>query len=266
MRYSNLHNHTVYSDGKHTMEENIQSALRMNMRSLGFSDHSFTACDPSYCMKEEAYGPYLQEIAALKEKYADRLPIYAGLELDYYSDTDVSIFDYFLASVHYIIKDDFCHAIDHSPQQQQYCIDTAFGGDVIAMAECYYSMVCQHVKKWNPTFVGHFDLITKFSLIPEDDKRYQEIAREALKEVIKTCPYIEMNTGAISRGWRTTPYPGAYLLDTLKDAGGQVLLNADSHHIDNLTCFFDESVEILKQNGIDHICMFNGKTFDEVKI
>ena len=189
------------------------------------------------------------------------------MELDYYSTpVDRNEYDYILASVHYIIKDGFCHAIDHSPQQQKDCIEKAFGGDVIAMAECYYTMVCEHVKKWNPTFVGHFDLITKFSLIPEDDKRYQEIAREALKEVIKTCPYIEMNTGAISRGWRTAPYPGAYLLDTLKDAGGQVLLNADSHHIDNLTTFFDESVEMLKNAGFNHICMFNGKAFDEVGI
>ena len=266
MRYSNLHNHTTYSDGKHTMEENIQSALRMNMRSLGFSDHSFTACDTSYCMQLEDYGRYLQEIAGLKEKYADRLPIFAGLELDYYSDTDVSVFDYFLASVHYIIKDGVCHAIDHSPQQQKTCIEDAFGGDVLAMSECYYDMVCRHVEKWNPTFVGHFDLITKFSLIPEEDKRYQELAREALKRVIKTCPYVEMNTGAISRGWRKAPYPGAYLLDTLRENHGQILLNADSHHMDNLTTFFDESVEILKNAGFDHICMFNGKTFDEVGI
>lgn len=48
MRYSNLHNHSTYSDGKSTMEENIQAAIRKNMHSLGFSDHSFTACDPSY--------------------------------------------------------------------------------------------------------------------------------------------------------------------------------------------------------------------------
>lgn len=266
MRYSNLHNHSNFSDGKHSLEENVRSAIEKNMLSLGFSDHSFTACDTSYCMKEEDYGRYLQEIAGLKEKYADRLPIFAGLELDYYSDTDVSVFDYFLASVHYIIKDGFCHAIDHSPQQQKDCIEMAFGGDVIAMAECYYDMLCEHVEKWKPTFVGHFDLITKFSLIPEEDKRYQEIAREALKRVIKTCPYVEMNTGAISRGWRKLPYPGAYLLDTLRENGGQVLLNADSHHIDNLTTFFDESVEILKNAGFDHICMFNGKTFDEVGI
>ena len=58
-----------------------------------------------------------------------------------------------------------------SRQQQKDCIEKAFDGDVIAMAECYYDMVCRHVEKWNPTFVGHFDLITKSSLIPEEDKR-----------------------------------------------------------------------------------------------
>lgn len=266
MRYSNLHNHSTYSDGKSTMEENIQAALRNNMLSLGFSDHSFTACDPTYCMQPEDYDAYLQDLAALKEKYAGQIPIYAGLELDYYSDDDVSRFDYFLASVHYIVRDGVCHAIDHSPEQQKVCIDTVFGGDILAMAQCYYDMLCEHVEKWKPTFVGHFDLITKFSLIPEEDPAYQQIAKAALKRIIKTCPYIEMNTGAISRGWRTTPYPGAYLLETVKEAGGHFLLNADSHHQDNLTCFFDESVQILKDNGIDHICVFNGKSFDEVKI
>lgn len=266
MRYSNLHNHTVFSDGKHTMEENIQSALEKNMLSLGFSDHSYTPCDTSYCMKEEDYGKYLEQIRALQVKYADRLPIYAGLELDYYSETDTSVYDYVIASIHYIISNGICYPIDHSPQQQLDCINEAFGGDVIAMAAHYFDMLCEHVERTKPTFVGHFDVITKFSLMPEDDERYREIARNALKRIVATCPYVEMNTGAISRGWRKLPYPGAYLLDTLRECGGHILLNSDSHHKDNLTCFFDESVLILKQAGFDHICVFNGTGFDEVPI
>ena len=62
---------------------------------------------------------------------------------------------------------------------------------------------------------GHFDVITKFSLMPEADDAYRTIAADALKEVLKICPYIEMNTGAISRGWRKTPYPASYLLDVV---------------------------------------------------
>ena len=43
MKYSNLHNHTTYSDGKFSVRENVEEALRIGMESIGFSDHSFTA-------------------------------------------------------------------------------------------------------------------------------------------------------------------------------------------------------------------------------
>ena len=60
----------------------------------------------------------------------------------------------------------------------------------------------------------------------------------------------------------------AYLaiLDTLRELGGEVVLNADSHHTDNLTCWFDEAVDLLKDHGFDHINMFNGTGFDRVAI
>lgn len=266
MRYSNLHNHTVFSDGKHTMEENILSAIKKNMLSLGFSDHSFTACDPSYCMKQERYGEYLQTISGLKEKYREQLPIYAGMELDYYSQMPAGDYDYIIASVHYIIRNGVTYPIDHSPRQQEDCIRDAFEGDVLAMAKCYYDMLTEHVIRVKPTFVGHFDVITKFSLMPEEEEAYRQIAVSALKEVLKHCPYVEMNTGGISRGWRKTPYPGAYLLQTLKDNGGEILLGADSHDKNNLAFHFDECVKLLKENGFDHISVFNGNGFDKMAI
>lgn len=262
MRYSNLHNHTVFSDGKHTMEENVLSALEKNMLSLGFSDHSFTACDTSYCMKEECYGAYLEELAALKKAYADRIPLFAGLELDYYSQVDQTAFDYIIASVHYIIKDGVCYPIDHSPKQQQECIQDAFGGDVLAMARCYYDMLAEHVERTKPTLVGHFDVITKFSLMPEADPEYQRIAVDAMKRVLQHCRYIEMNTGGIARGWRKVPYLSDSLLQVIRENGGEVVLSSDSHHRDNLIFYFDEAVELLRKAGFDHVSVFNGTGYD----
>jgi len=266
MRYSNLHTHSVYSDGKHSLEENVLSALEKNMLSLGFSDHSFTACDTSYCMKLEKYSAYRQEIAALKEKYADKIPLFTGIELDYYSQVDSMDYDYILASVHYIVKDGICYPIDHSPQQQKDCVQQVFGGDWIAMARCYFDMLCEHVAKTQPTVVGHFDVITKFSLMPEEDPCYRSIAREALERVVAICPYVEVNTGAISRGWRQFPYPNRYFLEHLRQIGGRVVLSSDCHHKDNLTYWFDEAVQVLKEAGFDHICCFNGAGFDPMKI
>lgn len=264
MRYSNLHNHTVFSDGANTMEENLSAALEKNMVSLGFSDHSYTPCDPSYCMHPEQYDPYLRSLEALKK--SSPIPVYAGMELDRYSEVDRSMFDYIIASVHYIIRDGVTHPIDHSLAQQQTCIRDAFGGSVLDMAKCYFDLLGEHVAKVRPTYIGHFDVITKFSIMPEEDDRYRAIAADALKEMLKICPYLEVNTGAIAKGWRKVPHPAQYLLETVRSNGGKFLLGADSHKAENLTFWFDEAVQMLKGAGFDCIYMFNGTGMDRVEI
>lgn len=256
MRYSNLHTHSIFSDGKHSLEENVRSAIEKGMCSLGFSDHSFTPCDTSYCMDLTRYASYMKEIDRLKEEYGEQIELFTGMELDAYSACDRTRFDYIIASVHYLIRDGVCHPIDHSAQQQKDCMAQAFDGDVLAMAQAYFDLLAEHVEAVKPTFVGHFDVITKFSLMPEADARYQQIAGKALERVLKTCPYIEMNTGAISRGVRQVPYPSVQLLEIIRDNGGEIVLGSDSHHRDNLIFGFDNCVATLKSLGFDHISMF----------
>ena len=51
---SNLHTHTTFCDGVDTPEEMVQAALGLRMDTIGFSGHSFTPIDTSYCMTERA--------------------------------------------------------------------------------------------------------------------------------------------------------------------------------------------------------------------
>ena len=261
MRFSTLHTHSTYSDGKGTLRENIESAIKKGMVSIGFSDHSFTSCDTSYCMKLEDYPLYCKEVNALKVEYCGKLPVFLGLECDYYSEIDKSMFDYTIASVHYIVRDGVCYPIDHSPSQQEECIRDAFGGSVLDMAKCYFDMITEHAIKLRPTFIGHFDVINKFSLMPEADERFMDIAAEAMKEIFKVTKYFEVNTGGIARGWRKHPYPNPDLLVLLRNLGGEVLINSDSHHPDNLDFFFKESVDILKSLGYDHYSLLGENGF-----
>ena len=255
MRYSNLHTHSIFSDGKGTLRDNVEAALERNMLSLGFSDHSFTACDTSYCMKLEDYASYIREAEALKREYEGRIPLFVGIECDYFSEIDKSAFDYTIASVHYIIRNGVCYPIDHTPRQQEECIRDAFGGNVIDMAKCYFDMITEHAYKLRPTFIGHFDVINKFSLMPEQSDEFREISLASMREIMKVCPYFEVNTGGIARGWRKTPYPNDYLLEYLRDNGGEVLLNGDTHAPENMTFWFDEAVDMLRSMGFDHISM-----------
>ena len=98
MWYSNLHNHSTFSDGMHTVAQNVSAAEQLGMLAIGFSDHSYTACDPSYCMKTEDYERYLKAIE--KEKHRSSIPVFAGIEQDYYSEPIFDGLDYVIASVH----------------------------------------------------------------------------------------------------------------------------------------------------------------------
>ena len=60
-------------------------------------------------------------------------------------------------------------------------------------AKCYYEMATEHIIKCKPDVVGHFDVINKFSLMPEEDEKYQEIAVESAREILKTCKVFELN-------------------------------------------------------------------------
>lgn len=261
MRFSNLHTHSTFSDGKNSPAEIVESAIAKDFISIGFSDHSHTLCDESYCMRTEQYPAYRAEIRALRDKYAGQIDVLLGLELDAYSEADRADYDYLIASVHYLCADGVCHPIDHSLIQQQDCIAQLCGGSRLEMAKRYYDLVVKHVTHTKPDVVGHFDVITKFGLFDEAGEDYRRVALEALDEVLTVCPRIELNTGAISRKVRTVPYPQDYLLSRILERGGEIILSSDSHAKETLDCHFTESVADLRAMGFDHIVYLDAKGF-----
>ena len=265
--YSNLHTHTVFSDGKNTVEDTVRAAIEKNMVSIGISDHGYTYFDTSYCIQKDDVAKYINEVNRVKAAYADRIEVYLGVELDGLAFLDDrELYDYVIGDCHYIptpsgyvaadlSKDDFCHTLYE-----------VYGGDEVALAKAYYELYVDCVTKVRPDILGHIDLITKYSILDTGNKGYIDIAREALRASLAVCPVIEMNTGAISRGYRKIPYPENFLLDDIRALGGKVILSSDSHSSAALTCGFDDCLEILKSRGFDSIVVFKGGKFEEVGI
>jgi len=63
----------------------------------------------------------------------------------------------------------------------------------------------------------------------------------------------EVNTGAISRGYRTMPYPQEPLLKIIRDNGGKVTLGSDSHTVETLDYYFKEARRYLKNIGFEYV-------------
>lgn len=266
MRFSNFHTHTTFSDGKNTPEEMLLSAIDKGFTAIGFSDHSETQCDLSYCMKLSDYPAYFKTVNALKEKYADKIDVLLGLELDYESEIIREGLDYTIGSVHYICAKGECHPIDHSREQQEHCIRTLCGGDPTEMAKRYYDILIEHITRCRPTFIGHFDVITKFGIFDNAGDRYADVATEALDAAMSICPVLEVNTGAISRKKRDLPYPADFLLKRIYEKGGEIILSSDTHATDTIDCFFPQSLDILRGVGFDHILSMDKNGFVRVDI
>ena len=112
---TDLHIHTTYGDGRNTPEEMVLSAITMGMERIGFSEHSNVPFDPLEGMTGDNVRKYIDEISGLKEKYRGRIEILCGIEQDFYSEQDVSAFDYVIGSVHYLKKDGAYFAVDDTP-------------------------------------------------------------------------------------------------------------------------------------------------------
>ncbi len=249
----NFHTHTTFCDGKSSAEEMVISAIEKGFCALGFSAHSYEEYDDSWCISPDNMPKYKAEIFRLKEKYIDKIKIYYGIELDSFSETDVSEFEYTIASVHAVLKDGKYYSVDESEDVFVNNVNEGWNGDYLAFAKDYFEAVGEQ----SGDIVGHIDLLTKYNegdrLFSARDEKYLLYAENAIKKLIEKNMLFEINTGAISRGCRTTPYPSEEILRLIKKHGGKVTINSDCHHKDNLDCGYDEAYALAQKCGFEKI-------------
>ena len=267
MKYSNLHTHSIYSDGKHSPREIIEQAIAQNMTAIGISDHSYTFFDKRYCLAEEKNEAYINELRALKAEYAGKMEVLVGIELDAFSQGyNRADFDYVIGSCHYINFDGDYRSVDSSLEGVLDAMATYCGGNSLEFARLYFNTYSELICNMRPDILGHIDLVAKLGTVNEDSPEYRKMALTTLTDVLSVAPFIELNTGAISRGYRKIPYPAPFLLREIRDRGGKIILSSDSHSKDTLTFFFDESLDLLRENGIRSVVTYQNGAFQEVGI
>lgn len=251
---SNLHTHTSFCDGKDSPEEIVKAAIAFGMEAIGFSGHSYTPIDTSYCMTLDGTVQYRAEIDRLKSVYKDRIRILCGLELDRFGAPPDTVYDYLIGSVHYVPFDGEYCVVDMGEDVLTDAVNRHCDGDFYRFISAYYETVAEVADTTGCDIVGHVDLITKYNeggrLFDENDPRYLRAATDALDVLIKKDVIFEINTGAIARGYRKTPYPSPALLRYIAQKGGQITLNADEHSKENLLCAFEDALQIARAAGV----------------
>ena len=267
MQYVSLHNHTTFCDGDDSMEDFVRYVIADGGSAIGFSGHSHQSYEQDYTMTKESEKEYCAEIDRLREKFGDRIRIYKGIELEYFCDSDITPYEYIIGSVHLVKKDGIYIGVDSAKEEVCQSVREIYGGNWMAYVRDYYETVIRSASRPCVDIVGHFDLVTKFNegqnLFSEESPEYLSAAIGALEELRKEDKIYEMNTGAISRGYRTAPYIGSKeILRYMCEHGMRMTVNADAHQKENYRFRFAETAAVLKEAGFQEIWEYNGKEFE----
>ncbi len=257
MRLSSYHVHTTFCDGENTAEEMVISAINAKCEEIGFSVHSPLPF-ADWAIKEERIPEYIETLKALREKYKDKIKIYIGIEQDYFSKAPDWNPDYIIGAVHYIEIDGEYLALDLDANEMKENVDKYYGGDVYSYCEDYFALMADVYNKTKCNIIAHLDLVTKFNeklpMIDTEHPRYKRAAKMAIDALAKTPAIFEINVGAITRGYRTKPYPDEPLIvEIMKVTDKSFVLNSDSHADYTVAMHLNEYARIFDKIGIPYI-------------
>jgi len=263
---SNIHTHTTYVDGRDVPEAMIEAALNLGFHTLGFSEHGMADYDDC-SLSPSAEREYRQEILRLRAKYANHIHLLLGYEHDWLSPFPEYPYDYVIESVHYLRAGGEVFSVDNTPEILKNAVARHYGGDPYAMCRAYFQSVCESCEKSPARILGHIELVMKFNehreLFDDADPRYLVCALEAADCAADSGKLVEINTGAIARGYRTQPYPGPAMLRRLAERKVPVIITSDCHDARYLDCGFDDAQALAKACGFRTAWQMRGNALEE---
>lgn len=274
MNLTNYHSHCLYCDGRAGMEDFVRFALSKGFTSYGFSSHAPLPFPTAWTMEWDSMDDYLAEFRRLKAKYAGRIELYVGLEIDYLNEESnpaVRRFrelplDYRIGSVH-LLYNDVGEVVDIDVPADAFrqLVDRQFGGDLERVVRLYYARLTRMLELGGFDIVGHADKMHYNAACYRpgllDEPWYDELVWTYFAEIARRGYQVEINTKA----WHElgTFFPNERYFSLLHDLGIRVQVNSDAHYPERIDNGRPEALTALKRAGYTGVMEMVGGEWKE---
>ncbi len=264
---ADYHLHSHFSGDSDTpMEDMILRGIDLGLKEMCFTEHmdmdfpvSEVAPPDTFTLNTDSY---LYDLIKYKEKYADRIKVYFGVELglqphlskELAKYTKAYDFDFIIASSH------ICHKKD------PYLPAFYEGRSEKEAYEEYFLSILENIKKFsNFDVYGHLDYVVRYGPNKDADylhNDYQDILDEILTALIEREKGLEVNTGAIKYHLKELN-PCTGILKRFRELGGEIVtVGSDSHNGADITRGFAQAGDILQACGFRYYATFSGRMAD----
>ena len=277
MNLTNYHSHCSFCDGRAPFEEFVKEAIRQGFYSYGVSSHAPLPFPTRWTMEWEQMEAYLDEFNNLRQKYADEIELYVGLEIDYLNEesnpsvarfTELSL-DYRIGSVH-LLYDAAGEVvdIDCSPAVFKERVDRHFNGDVLRVIRMYFDRLFRMVELGGFDILGHADKMHYNASYYHpgllDEPWYEALMKDYFSLVASRGYLVEINTKAYdSLG---TFYPNSRYWELMKEYQIKVLVNSDAHYPERINAGRMEALRLLQAKGFATVAELHQGSWREVPI
>lgn len=249
---ANYHTHSTWCDGRDTPADVLEAAVARGFDEIGFSSHARLPDVVEGNLTPEGAVRYAAEIRALAAANEDRIRVRLGAEADYIpGDTAPEKaryahlgLDYLIGSIHWVVAPDGGQVpVDHEPELLVNGVRDHFGGDFEAYLHAYFAQLRDMVARFDFDVLGHPDLVRKFNgklrYFDETAPWYVAELERTADAIAASGKIVEVNTGAISRGWMDDAYPSPAFRSLLRARGVRFVLSSDAHSAEGIDCAFD---------------------------
>ncbi len=256
---ANFHTHTFrckHASG--TVDDMCEAALAAGLDTLGFSDHGPFPDDrhTGSRMNFSDIGDYIRDVNEAKQKYAGRLHVFLGLEIDYFPSLGKAFYeDLYFGKLHcdYLISG--THFIEHGgPDVNLWNGGQDFGP---AQVQRYIDVEREALETGLFTYIAHPDMfsIRCASMTPGIAAVCNELldAAAALKVPLEVNAYgLRKDPITLADGSRRPQYPWRPFWDLVREHGGvRAVVGADAHQPIDIWSNADAAIDWAAQSGIE---------------
>ncbi|MCK5846197.1 MAG: histidinol-phosphatase [Bacteroidales bacterium] len=256
------HSHNSFCDGKNSIEEMVESAIKQEVRSIGISSHSPVNFFNKWSINDKDIEQYGKIISSLQQKYKGKIDIFVSLEIDYIPEktssfkyfSDLLSLDYTIGAVHLVKNPNngLLWFIDGDKIQSQQNMLKIFDGDYKTAVKSYFSQIREMLTTQKPTIIAHLDKVAMNTIgvfFNENEDWYQQELDETLLVIKKVGSIMELNTRGIYKGkWHTT-FPSQDIVRRACILEIPIIISTDAHSTSELIAAYDSAIDIAKNAG-----------------
>lgn len=258
---SDYHLHTSFSgDSTAPMEEMILKGIALGLTSMCFTEHM--DMDFVYNKPEDEgifdlnTDSYLYDFIRYKEKYADKIQLFFGVELGVQPHLRKALalyaksydFDFIIASSHLCNRKDPYYPYFYEGRS-----------DEEAYRE-YFLSILDNLKVFsNFDVYGHLDYAVRYGKNKDADysyDKYKDILDKILDTLLEKEKGLELNTGAA--GYHLRDFnPCTDILKRYKELGGEIItIGSDAHKPSAIAESFQRAAGVLTDCGFRYYATF----------